>query len=349
VSGAVDGSYLTIACEEGSRYWEATTGKLVNLPAAHVVAVDRAKGRGLVGMENRFILVELPAGKELATVEITGTTTMDLGAGQVVIGTGAGEVHRWQEGEAATRVMGEKLEGPVGVVAISPDGSRSIAGSAAGAIHLYDTRAGSPIAKMVGPPGARMARFSPDGRWVLVAGAGGAAALIEVATAKATPLPGHSAPIHAVSFTMDSRRLATVAGDGTVRIWATSDLSSSSVLRGARQYFADATFDREGDMLITVDGEGSIMFWELPRNRVVALLEGQRDRGSAVRLTPDNHLAVLSASGAIAEWTLPRDRAPLAALEAEMQCKAPFQVNEEGLHLVETFPPDCSPAGAGHG
>jgi WD40 repeat protein len=68
--------------------------------------------------------------------------------------------------------------------------------------------------------------WSPDGKWIAVAGAAPNVVLFEAETgARATACSGHTAGIYAIAFSPDSQRLATGGFDGSVRIYHAGDCS----------------------------------------------------------------------------------------------------------------------------
>ena len=132
--------------------------------------------------------------------------------------------------------------------------------------------------------GVNSIAFSPDGKTL----AGGcddhAVRLWDVATRRATTLPGHTGAVKAVAFSPDGKTLATGSDDSTVRLWNVATGTAFSTLSpgNAVSYLA---ISPDGRTLAT-----SGMFpalWDLPSGSFRTLLTGRRFLVNSLAFSPD--------------------------------------------------------------
>ena len=113
--------------------------------------------------------------------------------------------------------------------------------------------------------------FSPDGKWL--AGYCGQkwtnlyhqneVPVWDLAAERLTYiLRGHTDNVHAVAFSPDGQRLATVSRDGTIRLWDLRTGVETLTLKGHQGAVLDVAFDREGRHLATGGEDGRVKLWE---------------------------------------------------------------------------------------
>lgn len=103
---------------------------------------------------------------------------------------------------------------------IAPELPEAAAGLRASAVH--------PALDVLRPPGVETMVMSATG--LLATASGGEVRLWQGGEGIAV-LPAHDAPISALAFTRDGRRLATAASDGSVRIWDTASRTRLAEIR----------------------------------------------------------------------------------------------------------------------
>src|SRR5262249_49921958 len=107
-------------------------------------------------------------------------------------------------------------------VAFSPDGSRIAAGTADGAVWVWDVRTRQLVKSYLLHSGVVVwgLVYSPDGRRVASAGDDKIALIWDSETGRVThKLSGHTAPITSLAFNRGGTRLASCSFDKTVKVW----------------------------------------------------------------------------------------------------------------------------------
>jgi WD40 repeat protein len=102
-----------------------------------------------------------------------------------------------------------------------------------GAVLLFDVAAGTVRERLPPHPGGAFAvAFTPDGRWLLSAGADRRLRFWEVEKGReAALLEWHAGAVRCLAFSADGELLASGAADGVVRLWPWRRLLAASALR----------------------------------------------------------------------------------------------------------------------
>src|SRR5205807_1758050 len=114
----------------------------------------------------------------------------------------------------------------VQAVAFSPDGKRVASASLDGTAQVCDSNTGKfqyAVAHVSGNPNGLA--FSPDGQYLALSGEENTILLCDAATGKllGAPWKGHAAPVNGITFDTSSKRLASAASDGKLRLWNAPD------------------------------------------------------------------------------------------------------------------------------
>jgi hypothetical protein len=143
-------------------------------------------------------------------------------------------VHVWDAGTGAALANLETENSYVAKVLFSPDGATLAAVSDRGRhIHLWETSTWRLRRRLrFGVDWQFPGAFSPDG-WRLAAGAGNAVAYWDLSTGgrirgpAATLAGGHRAPVRALAFFPDGRRIVSAGFDGAAVVWDLGALATS--------------------------------------------------------------------------------------------------------------------------
>ncbi len=120
------------------------------------------------------------------------------------------------------------------------------------------------LAYVLGPQGARVVAFSPDGKLLATGGAPtGQIWSTETGLPKGPPLEGHPGGVKAIAFNSSGTLLATGAWDGMARLWdpASGQLVFNPIRHGNSPLFGLA-FSPDGKLLATAsDQDGTVRLW----------------------------------------------------------------------------------------
>ena len=111
-------------------------------------------------------------------------------------------------------------------------------------------------------------------------------------------LLGHADSVHSAEFSPDGRWIATLSGDGSVRIWETEGCALHvTILSGESRLCPNASFSPDSRRIVSGKGEREEL-WDLQSGKCIRSLEGLGvlDWGS-VRYSPDGTRIVTSGNG----------------------------------------------------
>jgi WD40 repeat protein/serine/threonine protein kinase len=170
-----------------------------------------------------------------------------------------------------------------------------------------------PLGEKVGVRSA----FSPDGRLFAgaVAGAPGSfpVKVWDTTTgAERQVLRGHTKGVFSVTFSPDSRRLATAGHDLTVRVWEVGTGRQIHLLAGHTKAVSSLAFSPDGTRLASGGIDKSVKLWDLTTGLELRALRGHTGRIWGLSFGPGGQrLASASGDGTVKVWEVASGRALL--------------------------------------
>jgi WD40 repeat protein/serine/threonine protein kinase len=333
-----DGSRLASVSQDRTvKFWDATTGQEARSLAGHSgevtgVAFSPDGGRiASAGADGTVKVWDAATGQPVRTFR--GHTGAVAGVafspdGTRVASAGADRTVRvW---EAATgRAVLPPLDhtGEVRCVVFNPDGKQIASGDAEGVWTVWQAETGQKLLSRKAHDGeVRSVAYSADGTRLASAGADRTAKIWDATSAQVIQtLEGHHCWCHGVAFSGDATRfasaeepgtpradghpgpgarLASVSGDGTLRVW---DAASGAELRQPIEahggYVRGVAFGRDGTRLATASMDGTVKLWDVSTGQEVLTLRGHASGVTSVAFSPDgDRLVSGGADGAVKVW-----------------------------------------------
>jgi Tol biopolymer transport system component len=114
---------------------------------------------------------------------------------------------------------------------------------------------------------------------------------------------GHLGTSFAVAFVPTGNHLATVFGDGTVRMWKTTTGQSLTGLTRRVPGVSDMALSPDGSVLATVSTVGTVRLWNPETGAGRFTIKGDGNWGYALAFSPDGStLAIAGANGLVKLW-----------------------------------------------
>jgi WD40 repeat protein len=149
--------------------------------------------------------------------------------------------------------------------------------------------------------------FSPDGHWLLLAQleASGTADPIVVLLKEhkfADSLRGHQGTVLGMSFSRDSRLVATACEDGKVRIWSEGDWKLLQTLSGHAGAVHWAEFSPDGQWLASAGEDKTVRVWNTANGQLVQKLSESREPVLTVAFSPNGQYIAGSTENTVLVW-----------------------------------------------
>jgi WD40 repeat protein/multidrug efflux pump subunit AcrA (membrane-fusion protein)/protein involved in polysaccharide export with SLBB domain/anti-sigma factor RsiW len=169
--------------------------------------------------------------------------------------------------------------------------------------------------------GVRCIAYSPDGKTLAVGGKdaeGGTSKLFDVASWNTrSTLKGHKAVVSSVTFSPDSKMVATGSLDGTVKLWNAVNSNELVTLNPQSGQIYSAVFSPDGKLLATAGEDKTVKLWDVPTRRELTTLKGHMGPVDTVAFSPDGKiLASGSTDRTVRLWNVP---AALAGAESPVK------------------------------
>lgn len=198
--------------------------------------------------------------------------------------------------------------GPVTEAAVSATGT-TIATADSHAIRLWVlgddgrfTEAGSPANNF----GVRAIKTTADGDQAIVGGNSPVVRILHRSGSELRALDGHRPDVVSVSTTPDGSRIATLDGDGVVRLWHTTAARPEPMeLTGHSGNVLEVALSPDGRQVIAGDLAGAIWIWDRQSPTTPARLLGHGTPVTSFAVTPDSRRLVSGArDGTVRLWDL---------------------------------------------
>lgn len=236
---SADGRHLVAACGDGQvRWWDAVDGRL-----RHAIPTGRG-ARVFLAAEVGAVLWESP---------------------------GEGRFHAIDGPEGRVRVWPGLPSGP-GRIVFSPQGDRFATVGPGNTCRVW-ARDGSSAEGTALDHGLEVtiARWSPDGRWLVTAGSSAEVRVWDAATGalRYAPLSPGAGPVTGVAWSADGRFIAAAAAEGVARVWdaSTGDAVTPRLHHGKSVH--TLRFAADGRWL-TLSPDERLRMWTLHPSRVPA-------------------------------------------------------------------------------
>jgi WD40 repeat protein/transcriptional regulator with XRE-family HTH domain len=254
---------------------------------------------------------ELASGKEILAIPSHGASLSDIAISPdgTLLATGDGDTIAkiWQLNFSSEVVTADLLyTWPVGhapnpaSVEFSPDGTKLATGGVPGVIKIWDVGTGQELFSAMGhSSGVRRLAFSPDGQLLAIAGESpdALATVWDVVNGpKISTFPGHENRAYGISdivVSPDGKRVATVSGDGSAKIWDPRTGEESLVLIGARDVNG-VDFSPDGRYLATVSSDGTATKWDAVTGEEIVVYHGPGGPLEYVKITSDGKRIIIS-------------------------------------------------------
>jgi WD40 repeat protein len=225
-----DGRYLASAGEDGMGIlWRRA---------------DSTVERALVGHDGPVrALSANPTGPELAT------------------GAEDGTIRLWRTDQTRVRVLADS-DGPVRALAYAPGGRQLAIGTTGGA-HLRDSDGVRAAGLDSGDAYAATAvAWSPDARWVSVAGDDGMVRVHDGHTGGLVrTVRCHSGRVYGIAWSPDGRRFATAGLTGVARVWRAATGELVDTLSGHSGRVFGVAYSPSSGQLATISGDKTTRVW----------------------------------------------------------------------------------------
>jgi WD40 repeat protein len=114
---------------------------------------------------------------------------------------------------------------------------------------------------------------------------------------------GHSSGVSSVSFSHDSKRLASASWDSTVKIWDASTGACLQTLEGHSHWVNSVAFSHDSKRLVSASHDNTVKMWDASTGACLQTLEGHSSFVLSVAFSHDSkRLASVSSDRTVRLW-----------------------------------------------
>jgi WD40 repeat protein len=333
-----DGQLALTASDKVARLWDVSsgeqTGSLYHSEGLRAAAFSPDGHLILVHGHQSLVIWEVSSSRQIATLH---DESFILGAafspdGRIAVGSNGLGFYLWDfAGQPQHHLF--QNSGRIWSVEFSPDGHMAVSANRADPLRLWDVSTGEQIGSLPHEGDQITARFSPDGRLVLIAREvsdrlvvhSGEIELWDVATCKRLRVLRMLFPARAIAFSPDSRFLLT-GSRHTAQLWDIALGNEISVSYHPRDTVV-VGFSQEGRIALTASEDGTARLFD------VAALQLHLKFKSPMVLSANGPLRLVRVRDTVDEWELPASfiDPPLASLRAWVLAQSGKQLDEHGI------------------
>jgi WD40 repeat protein len=306
-----DGRQVASASEDGAvRVWDLNTtddhkAMSESKESLWAVAVSPNGKKLATGGADKLIRIYDPETGKLESTLDAGAAMTTLAflpdSNRLVAAGGDKLVKVWDV--AAKKVVAELPGHALAVLAVaaSEDGKLVVSGSADATVRGFDPDGGKELWKWPSRKAACGVAVRKGGKYVAVGLADGTLTVLDVSggTPKELSTQGaHTAGVACVAFSPDGTRLATVGGDGALRVWTVGDGGAIAPLvkfdgqaapnsSTGFSPLSTVAFAPDGRFVAAAGADGVVRVWDVQLKSEVRGLRGHTDWVTALAFSPD--------------------------------------------------------------
>ncbi len=181
----------------------------------------------------------------------------------------------------------------VKAVVLSADGKTAFSGSPDRTIRVWTVADGKQVRQLNSPVPVLALALSPDGKAIAVAGQDATIHLLNAENGQpVVQLKGHGGQVEGVAFLPDGKRLVSVSGDGTGRIWTVPTKPDDKpvepiVLNGHTGPVHALAITPDGSLVATGGEDGKVRLWHAVDGKSQIELTGHTGPVLALAISPD--------------------------------------------------------------
>jgi WD40 repeat protein/serine/threonine protein kinase len=355
VAFSPDGKRLASASSDGVKLWDMDNGnefKGVRLPV----------GVGLVAFS--------PAGKQFASAGPEGIKVWDMSSGKAIM-TFEHADHIWNvafspDGKrlAATFLSGGNVrvgsvkvwdlttgkevfafKGRAGPLFLTADGKRFFSASEGevnssaqtDTVKAWDLASGQEVLTLRGPSGP--VAVSHDGKRLASVSSDGVRVWDLVNSQDCLTLTGNKSVARGLAFSPDSKHLAGLSSDFTVKLWEAASGRQIRTFKGHTDLVTSVAFSPNGKTLASSSWDKTVKLWDAASGKEILTLPGHTNKVERVAFSPDgNHLASAeqnwigsATENSVRVWELPSGKVVLT-----IKGTGPVAFSPDGKSLATT-------------
>ncbi|MBA3751858.1 WD40 repeat domain-containing protein [Candidatus Dependentiae bacterium] len=194
-------------------------------------------------------------------------------------------------------------------IALNPEGTQALTGSALGTILLWDVASGRQLSEFRGHLGAILSlAFSPQGNMIVSGSKDTTAHVWDISKKRLLHrLTGHSAEITSVVFNAKTTTILTGSWDCTARLWDSKTGKPLCCITTGLELISSVAFGPTGETVVIGSLVGAVSIWDIPsgpqpsyKNDILLLPEENMICPSRGPLSTNGKMILTSAEGSAA-------------------------------------------------